>query len=164
MTLPANTSQTARLMLGGLGFQVGWQEQIFVPNPAAGTVWSHTVDGRYFERLLTVRYQFQASAAVGNRFLEVALTDVNGKVITTVPAGFSISAGQQCVTNLHAGGPAYDTTGQGDGFGFLPDVLAPPGWTWTGSAVGLDVADQYSAVTLLVQKFPNDAAMVDVTP
>lgn len=157
-SVPANTSGRARLMLGALGMQVGWQEPVYIPPPAAGTTWKYTVDGRYFERLLSVRYTFTASAAVGNRFLEAALTDTIGKTITTVPGAFSISAGQVGNINLFVNGPAYDTTGQGDSFGFLPDILVPPGWVWSGSVVGLDVADTFTNVVLVVQRFPNDAA------
>lgn len=157
----STVSQTARLMLGGPEYHVGWQLPVYPLSPAATAEWSYTVDGRYAEILVAVRYVFTASAVVSNRFIEVRLTDANGTVITQVPGGFGISAGQVTTVNLVNNGPAYDTGGQGSGFGFLPAVLIPPGWSWSSVTVGLSAGDQFSAIALLVHRFPSDTLEID---
>lgn len=162
MTSPLahSSSDTARLMMGALGFHVGWQEPVYIPAPAAGANWSFTGDGRYFTRVLAITNRFATSAVVANRFPSMQLTDTNGVVISSVSAGGSIPASTSVTPYLMVGGPAYANGNVGATFGFLPDLLIPPGWVWQSSAANLDVGDQFSNVVLLVQRFPNDAAVI----
>lgn len=157
---PPNTSSTARLILGELGFQVGWQQPIYVPNPGAGAQWKHTVDGRYFERVVAVSFSFATSAVVANRFPTVQLTDTNGVTITSVLAGNSVAANSFLGVFLALDGPSYASGGSGSTFGFLPDLLIPPGWSWGSATFGMDPGDAFTGVTLLVQQFPNDATAI----
>ena len=159
-SLPPNTSGTARLILGPLGYQVGWQEPVYVPNPGAGLGWVHAVDGRYFERVLSVTFIFQASAAVSNRFIQLQYVDTNGNAITTVPASGQITAGVGVNANMSINAPGYNFGTSNLTGGFIPDLLLPPGWAIQTHNSGIDVADQYSGIVLLVQRFPNDAAMI----
>lgn len=155
-----NTSDTARLMNQAPGFAVGWQDRVVVPAPAAGANWKYTVDGRYYERVLAVHFTFNTSAVVANRFPVVALTDNNGFIVTSVPGGSGIAASNGVITDLVVGGPAYNLGNTGNAFGFLPDLLVPPGWIWQSQTFGIDVGDAYTGISLLVQRFPNDAAVV----
>ena len=158
--LPGNTSQTARLMIRAPGFAVGWQERIILPAPAAGQQWTYKVDGRYTERLVAVWFALTTSAVVASRFPVVVLRDNNGTVITEVPAGNAVAAASTVTAYLVNGAPGTAQGGVGNTYGFLPDLLIPGDWAW-GSGVGaMDPADQLSAVTLLVHRFPNDAAVI----
>lgn len=156
--LAHSSSSTARLMTGALAHQVGWQEPVYLPQPAAGAQWSFKVDGRYFTRVLAIRYLFATSAVVANRFPEVQLVDSNGASITSVPGGSTVAASNFLTAYLTLEAPGFAGGSSGDTFGFLPDLLIPPDWIWKSSVFGMDAGDQFSQIILLVQRFPNDTA------
>ena len=157
---PGNTSQTARLMVNPPGFAVGWQVPVYLPDPPAGGNWQYTVDGRYAERVVAVWFAFTASAVVGSRNPRLVLQDVNGVDIAAVPGGSGVVAGGSVAASLTVGSPGQASSGAGNTYGFLPDLLIPGGWTWTSAVGGMAAGDQFSAVALLVQRFPNDAAAI----
>lgn len=158
--LPGNTSDTANLLYDPPSYAVGWQEPVYLPNPAAGSSWSRQGDGRYFERLLAVTFTLTTSAVVANRFVTVALTDTNGKLITEVPGSGAVVASSTVTICLATGGPQYASGVSGSSFGFLPDILTPPGWTWLASITGIDAGDTVTGIVLLKQKYPNDTASI----
>ena len=147
-------------MTGAPSFAVGWQERVLLPDPAVGAQWSYTVDGRYFERLVAVRFRFMTSAVVATRFPEVTLQDNNGTIVTAVQAGWTVAAGATVHPNLLTGAPVAAIANNGETFGYLPDLLVPPGWSWVSSVGAMDAGDAFSQVVLLVQRFPNDAAAI----
>lgn len=157
---PYNTSGTARLMGDAPGFAVGWQEPVYVPQPAAGSAWSHTVDGRYWQRMVAVTFTFNASAVVANRLILMQLVDTNGAVVIEAECGGLVTAGSFLTVNLTADGPAFDVGAAGHSYGYVPGFLTPPGWKWVVSVAGMDVGDQFAGIVLLVQRFPNDAVSV----
>lgn len=159
-SIPANTSGTARLMVDAPSYAVGWQEPRYLANPAPGAELQYKVDGRYYERLVSAQLTFTASAAVGQRFQQLALLDTNGTEVLSVPIGSGTAAGQalQVALMLHA--PGFSLADSGGSWGFIPDLLIPPGWSWKSITFGIDVADQYSGIVLVVQRFPNDAASI----
>lgn len=158
--LPHSPSDTARLMAGAPGFAVGWQELIRIPNPAAGAQWTHTVDGRYYERLVSVRYQFVTSAVVANRNLSVLLKDNNGAPVTGSRGGFNVVASSTLVANLMIGAADFGSDSVGATYGYLPHLIVPPGWVWGSDVVSMDVADQFSSIVLVVQRFPSDSVEI----
>lgn len=157
---PANTSGTARLLLGAPSYEVGWQEPVYVPNPAAGASFTYKSDGRYYERVLAVTFALTTSAAVANRFAQLYLKDANGAVVTSVPCGGTVVAATTLSVNLFVGAPTLANSASGGSWGSLPDLLIPPGWQWALTVFGEDVADQVSGIVLLVQRFPNDAVEI----
>lgn len=156
----SNVSQMARLLLGAPSFAVGWQEPIYIPDPAAGTAFSHTVDGRYYERLLAVTFNLVTSAAVANRFAELFLMDNDGRNITAVPCSGTVVAGTTLNVFLTADAPSYSGGNSGGTFGKVPDLLIPPGWKWELDVFAMDVADTINSAVLLVQRFPSDTIAV----
>ena len=147
-------------MTGAPSYAVGWQEPVYLPNPPAGQGWSYTVDGRYYERLLSARWIFTTDAVVANRSVRLSLSDANGTIIAEVPATGVVAAGQVVAVELVVGLSAAGVTVPGVSAGPLPDLLVPPGWTWMARGITLDPGDTFTAVTLLVQRFPNDAASI----
>ena len=141
-------------------YAVGWQEPVYVPNPAAGADWSHTVDGRYWQRMVAVTFSFNASAVVANRLIVMELVDTNGVTIIEVECGGLVVAGSFLSVNLTADGPAYDVGAAGHSYGYIPGFLVPPGWTWKTNTAGIDVGDTFDGIVLLVQRFPNDATSI----
>lgn len=150
-------------MLGGPNYVVGWQEPIYVPAPAAGDEWVHEVDGRYYERLLTARFFLNTSSAAPGRYPYLTLNDANGNEVITVSAGAAVAASSILQVYLTTHGPAYAAGSEGNTFGFLPDLIVPPGWTWGVRTDNIDVADQYDDIVLVVQRYPTDTAEVLVT-
>lgn len=146
-------------MVGAPGFAVGWQEALYVPNPAAGADWSHVVDGRYYERLIAARWVLTTDAVAGNRIAGVQVTDQNGRVVIRVTGSGNIAASNAVDINLAVGVGQLGVATFGSSCGAIPDLLLPPGWSWSGFTFGLDAGDQESAVILVVQRFPNDAAV-----
>ena len=141
---------------------VGWQQPVYLPNPVAGGVWSYKVDGRYYERLLMVHFTTVTDAVAGNRFAVLQLHDSNGRLFSEVPASGAIAASTTIDSYISVHGPAFANEVSGSAYGFMPDVLLPPDWMWGLTVFGIDAADQVSNVSLLVQRFPNDAAVVPV--
>lgn len=157
---PNNTSDTARLMVNPPGFAIGWQEPVYIPNPPVGQVWSHTADGRYYERLISARWTLTTDAVAVTRLPRLQLLDTNGVVMASVAAGSGVAASSAATPTLVAGLSVLATGASGDLAGFLPDVLIPPGWTWAATVIGIDPGDQQSGIALLVQRFPNDATSI----
>ncbi len=162
MTTPgaANTSQLARLLLGAPSYAVGWQEPVYVPAPAAGAGWSYVVDGRFYERLLSVRFTFTASAVVATRDVRMSLHDANGTPVTAILAGATVTASASEVVNLTVNTGLATNSPDGYKYGPLPDLMIPPGWSWTAETDSIAAGDQFSGIVLLVQRFPGDAAVV----
>jgi len=131
-----------------------------VPAPAAGAVWTHKVDGRYYERLLAVTYTFTTSAVVANRNIVLNMLDSNGVIITQVPGSFALPASTVASDFFQVNSPSYDFAPGANTYRYLPDFLVPPGWSWNSSVSSIDVGDAFTGVVLLVQRFPNDAAMI----
>lgn len=161
MTTPGggNSSGLARLMQGAIGFQVGWQQPVYVQSPAAGASWSHKVDGRYWERLLSVYYVYTASAVVANRTSQLNLVDQNGAVVLVVGAGATVTAGQTKFCSLQIGNPTVEGGIPSGAVGWLPDFLVPMDWSWQLAVANEDAGDTVTGIVLLVQQFPNDAAV-----
>src|SRR6267142_1490704 len=153
--LARTSSDTARLMMGALDHQVGWQEPVYIPNPAAGQNWKFKVDGRYFTRVLSVTFVLQTSAVVANRFPQLQLLDSNGVLITEIGAGGTVVATSNLQNYLTVGNPFISAGASGGSFGYMPDLLIPPDWSWQSQVFGIDAGDQLSGIVLLVQRFPN---------
>lgn len=161
--LPANTSQTARLINGGPSMAVGWQEPVYVPQPAAGATWKYVTDGRFYERVISVRWKYSASAVVTNRYPLLTWRDANGTIVLRSPAMQIIVAGNNSTMNSRFNGYADFGQNQAEQFSDLPDLLLPPDWSVAGDVIGIDAGDQISGVILVVQRFPSDAAVMPVT-
>ena len=147
-------------MTGAPSYAVGWQEPAYVAQPAAGAVWSYTVGGRYYERMVAVTFTFNASAVVANRLITMQLLDTNGVVVIEVACGGLVAAGSFLTVNLTADGPAFDRDTAGHTYGYVPGILVPPGWKWQVIVGGMDAGDAFSGIVLLVQRFPNDIVAV----
>ena len=121
----SNVSQTARLMVAPPGFAIGWTVPLYLPDPAAGAGWSHKTPGGYFERLLTVRFQYAASAAVANRYPRFRLRDANNAIVISVPTIAQVVAGNNLTVNLTAYGQPQSMANGAEAFNVL--IRTPEG-------------------------------------
>lgn len=147
-------------MIDAPSYAVGWQEPVYLPDPVVGAEWSYTVDGRYYERLITAHIVFTASATVADRYPQMQLTDANGVAVTSAPVGSGTAASDVLTADLTLNAPAFSLAQSGGSWGYFPDLLIPPGWTWQSVTYGIDAGDQYSGIVLLVQRFPNDVTSI----
>jgi hypothetical protein len=141
-------------------YAVGWQEPVYIPNPAAGSSFTYTADGRYYERVVALSFALTTSAVVANRFAQMYLEDTNGTVITSVPCGATVVASQTLDVFLTNDAPSYSNGASGGTFGLIPGILIPPGWKWVCTVSGQDAGDTVTQIVALVQRFPNDAAVI----
>jgi ligand-binding sensor domain-containing protein len=159
---PPNTSGTARLMVDAPGFAVGWQQPLYLPAPAAGQPWVHTVDGRYFERLISATFSITTDVVAGSRFPLLRLFDSNGKLAAMSSIGALVAASSSMLVSMNVRSQPFAIAGSGETAGLIPDLLVPPGWTWSACQTDIDVGDQVSGAVLIVQQFPSDAVAIPV--
>jgi len=162
MTTPlaSNTSQSARLMVDAPLYAVGWQEPVYIPNPAPGASFTYTIDGRYWERVVGIYFVLATSAVVANRTSQFNILDVEGRVITVIGAGVTVTASQQKFCALMIDNPVVEGAIPSGSVGWLPNLLLPSGYQWQLAIQNIDVADQVSGIVLLNQRFMNDVTTV----
>ena len=151
-----STSEHMSVMANPPGWARGWQERLIIPNPAAGAVWSHTVDGRWSERLVSARWVLTTSAVAANRFPVLYLTDANGAKVLCVWAGGTVVASTVNGVNLAGDTTIQSNYGGIETFGPMPNYITPPGYTWTATVQNIDVGDTLTGIVLTVDRFPND--------
>jgi hypothetical protein len=126
-----------------------------VATPAAGAEWSYTPDDAAIHRILSIRYRFTTSIAVANR--QPALTADDGTTIwwQTGPI-LSHVAGAQ-VRYVGFVGCQSVFVGQGVEHLIWPSegVVLQQGWALRSLTAGIDVADQYDQITMLVEDLPS---------
>jgi len=127
-----------------------WTETHKVTQPAAGADWSDGPGGNRIWLVLGGRAQLQTSAVVANRTPDLTIAQ-GGVEHTRVHPGAVQAAGVVNVYSLIPG--ANNAAGAGPAaaaWGTQAPLLVPPGHR-IGSSTGLiDVADQWSAVVLLL--------------
>ena len=142
------------LLLDPPGLAAGWQEAIPLPSPAAGAQWSRTVPGPFTERLVTVTWLLTTDAVVANRFPQIQLADAQGRIVVITNAAGTVLAGSTVRPSLHVKCSNIPGNPSGVAPGWLPDVLAPAGWTWSSVTSGMDAGDTITAVMLTMYRFP----------
>lgn len=135
-------------------FNRWWYDWIDPAQPAAGAVYSYTVGGEAWLRVLAARLSITTSATVANRF--VSLDYINARGITYVRNGAAavITASttaqafewnyQRTVSDWNTNTPI-----------FVPclDTWLPPGFKVQFSVDAIDTTDQISALHLYVQRY-----------
>lgn len=125
-----------------------------VTTPAAGAEWSLTGPGQGLWRVVGLRAQFVASAAVATRIPSLVIGTSDGSVIECGSTG-TITAGQTHRYSAFAGSANMAGTGSLHQWGLPTDgVLLLPGFTLSSSTEAIDVGDQWSAVRALVVEYP----------
>jgi hypothetical protein len=162
MGYPPFIADSASLLLRPPGYAQGWQDLIILPTPAPGVTFQHVIDGRWSERLYAAVFRLTTSAVVANRFMSLQLLDNNAVRVAAAAASGAVAAATALRANLCVTIPVQANGTTGDTYGYIPDVLAPPGWSWVLSVSGIDAGDQVDQVSLLVQKFPSDITRIPV--
>lgn len=131
---------------------IGRVRAVAVPNPAAGAEWSFTPDSGRVWRLLAGRFVFATSAVVANRLVTVAVV-ADGQRVFRGWDNTLIAAGNTNEYSL-VDNKATSVPNHGNGLGLIPTIgcWLPEGASIGSVTGGIDVADQYSGVNLLVQE------------
>lgn len=151
-----STSDRLSILSGAPGVQRGWQETIYPVNPAQGQLFSLTIDGSAWVRLLVINYTLTTSAVVANRFPRLGIRDQDGVNIwiQQLSGGIPASTAAQLYAAQGLGTLANGTSGLNSSA--LPDFLIPPGWQIQSQVSAIDAGDQISHIQLVVQRFPSD--------
>ena len=117
-------------------------------SPAAGSNFTYTVPaGGTAQILNSITALFTASAAVATRFVQLQIKDAAGNLV------YQLSNGQGTVasTNVRitfATGITNANAATGTAAIAIPALVLQPGWTVNLIATSIDVADQFSGITM----------------
>lgn len=138
---------------------VPYIKAVQVTQPAAGAEFSLTAPGQGLWRIVSLRAQFVASAAVATRIPSLILGTSDGGVAEFGSTG-TITAGQTHRYSSFSGSPNMAGAGNLHLWAFPTDgALLLPGWTLTSSTEAIDVGDQWSIVRALVVEYPTGPAL-----
>lgn len=132
----------------------GWRDIVPVTTPLAGAAAVHLIPSRTAEAVLTAVATYTLSAAVANRFPSLSFRNGDGAVFAVFAASTAVVASAVATftwalgCNIPAGAAGAAPVVP------LPDFILDPGWSIVIGAVGLDVADQISGVSLAVNHIP----------
>lgn len=131
-----------------------FQVAVDLPPPPAGQNIAHAVQGDFYEQLLAARFIFQSSVAAGTRQVFVFPQDPNGVSIGSWPATITQAPNSNFGYTVQTGnGIAYAATG--NAVIVIPPMLLLPGYTLNFGASGIDAADQFSSIGLLLLRIPS---------
>lgn len=150
-----NIGDLISLLSGQLSDLPGWQQAIYLTDPAAGADWQHRVPGEYWERVLAVTATLVTSATAGTRYPNYQVTDGQGNIMAEANLSGSLAPSVTSDQFLWLGCPTMSTNASGRSIGALPDLIVPSGW-YVQSSSNLKSGDQYSGVRLIVQRFPTN--------
>lgn len=121
--------------------------------PAAGAMFSRTIPGQYFERLLTVFFRLVTDANVAERQVAIEYRDSAARRFafaapvttqgesTTTDYAFQAFLGQ---SDWEADGTVMVT---------LPPLILSPGHDWRIFVGAIEATDQLSAIRFVVERF-----------
>jgi len=141
-------------LLNPFAYGRGFLDVLYPSNPAAGSGFALTEDGRYLTRPVAIVFTLATSAAVANRFVTYDIVDGNGKVILSRGPAVAVLAGstQKFAADYDRSGSEW-TTGSTVFFG-LPHLFLEPGRVLQVNVANIDGGDQISNVILTVERFP----------
>jgi hypothetical protein len=119
--------------------------EVPVPNPAAGADFVATVPAGKTWELLSAFGLLTTSAAVANRDVRPRLTDPSQAVVWELPFLFDQVASSASRYGWIAGASVVGLPS--------PPAVLPENFSFRVSTLGLDVADQWSGVVLMVREW-----------
>ena len=145
--------ETARFLSLEARILTGIKQVVTIARPAAGADWTTTVPGGEQWRVLAGRFSLTTSAAAPTRLIQVPIT-VDGIEIFRAVDSTAVPASTTRNDSI-AWSAAPTLVGQQNQQNFIqiPLMWLPQGATIASLTLGLDVADQYSAVNLYVERY-----------
>lgn len=138
-------------LLGPYAYGVGFQQDLFPADPAAGAEKQLKVPGDRAWRLVAGQFAVTTSAVAGSRRPALVVQNGDGtEMVRFRPAGGGQAAS---TTSTYQLVPGFTNDGLNLSIAFTP-LLLQPGWR-IGPGVGfMDAGDQIKNIRLLVEEFP----------
>lgn len=130
----------------------GWLELIPARSPAAGAAFVYSFPGETYTALMAVSFTLTTSAAVANRYPELAVLDGDSNVIFKVASPTALAASLVRRTYFASDMGAVVSSPSGDESLPFPDTVFPPGFKARITATALDVADTITGIRLYVRR------------
>jgi hypothetical protein len=144
----------------GVRVVAGWTEPVTIPSPGAGVASvGRKIPGETYERILCAHGKLVTSAVVANRNVTLDVVDGAGTTQYSVPVASTVVA-SSTVLPYGAVHGAVLMSAVGTSIFTIPDLLLPPGYTVQFNGSGFDVADQWSSLGFLVQRYPSNLVAV----
>lgn len=123
--------------------------------PGAGAEFGFTAPGQGLWRVISLAFTFTTSAAVANRVPSIVVDD-GTSVFLRIPTQ-QAQAATLAITYSAFTDAANANAAANPAILPLPEhgVTLEPGWRLRSSTALIDVLDQYSAISALVEEFPN---------
>lgn len=138
-----------------LSLDVQYYKAIAVPQPAAGAEWTMAAPGHATWRIVGLRYTLVTDANVANRVSTLIVDDQTDSLLQ-IPAGAVQAAG---ATQIYAGYAGSPSASLATAPWLLPcpsdGLVLLPGFRLRSSTVAIQVGDQYGAIRLYVEEYPN---------
>lgn len=126
---------------------------IKVATPAAGAEFVVPVEGGRVWRPIAVRGLLTTGVAVANRIVNLVVTDGNDALMTLPNQGPQVASQVDAYTWAEGFvGPTGTIGAVGSAATGMPTLALPAGYTLRSSTLALDVADQWSSVTVFVEE------------
>lgn len=149
------------LVNGYAAINNGWQEEIVVPAPAAGTSSiARLIPGETWEKVIAGYVTLINSATVATRELFAVFADGDGNTLYETKALGGAGAGVTSEIAFAVGGPQI-LANAGLSIVSMPELLLRSGWQFQMNGVGIQAGDLFSDMRLIVQRFPSNVASGD---
>lgn len=135
----------------------GFPEYATYASPAAGADFTATVDGRYYERLLTVWCRLVTSADVANREVVLQFQDAAGTVYRACGAATVVAASLTYDYSFSVWQPETEFPVDTGILVPLDPILIPPTFKWALHVVNVQATDALSRVRVYRERFWSDS-------
>jgi hypothetical protein len=137
-------------------FSVGREltEIVKVAQPAAGAGFTYTAKGKYWDRIASASLKLVTDANAANRRVTVSFQDQDSRSFGQYAAPFVQTAAH---TVQYSFAPHVLQAGADDAATIafpIPSIFLQSGWKVVVSIAGVQVTDQVSLVSLLLERFP----------
>jgi hypothetical protein len=124
-----------------------------VTKPAAGSGFTYTNDGLYWEYIDTVSFQIATGSNAANRLAVLTIKDGGGVALATVPSAAALTASKTAQYTYMENYSA--TTGATDGpfLNCLPGLWLQPQFSIVVTVTAIDAADQISNIRIYAERF-----------
>lgn len=137
-----------------MGF-ASYQQFFPIANPAAGGGFTRVVPSDYFEKLLALHAILTTSATVANRMPYLLLLDGDNNIMARLSHNISVAAGSTVELTWIVDTDTVALSNTGPSVCPLPDFYMLPGWKFNLAAAGIQAADTFTQVGMLVFRYPH---------
>lgn len=131
----------------------GLPELVYGTSPAAGSDFSYSVDGSFFERLLSVHVRLVTSATVASREVVVSYEDAGGNRFALSGINTTVTASQTADYDFSVFTPEAVATVDASALVPLVGMLLLPTQVVKIHVVSVQAADQLSRIRFVRERF-----------